>query len=61
MAKKRKPVVMSDIGPDVSGKPVSEHRLTVGTEFDPRQTLTMSAAQYAFWCERRLLYLEAQR
>jgi hypothetical protein len=29
----------------------------MGTEFDPRRALTMSIAQYAVWCERRLLYL----
>jgi hypothetical protein len=29
----------------------------VGTEFDVRHALTMSQAQYAVWCERRLLYL----
>ena len=47
---------MSDPGPDES-VPVSEHDLTLGTEFDPRRALTMSAAQLAVWRERRLLFL----
>jgi hypothetical protein len=42
---------------DGLAEPVSEHHLTLGTEFDPRRSLTMSRAQFDVWCERRLLYL----